>query len=436
MMTNPVVRCLLAAVIASAMLWPLAADEAASAAPEEYDLQRCVNAALARNPSLRMAAAEIAIARADLAQARSTDDPRINASGSLMAFQDPPSFIMPGLGQVVYGQRLNADAALQVDIPLTTGGQTDAAKAMARAGIRAAMARDMRARQSVVLEAVTAYFNVLKAADMQKVAEAQRTALAAQNHAVTKMHEVGLVAKLDPLRTTAALAGAEEAVILCGNRAKLAEAALKAVLGLDPDQPIVVVERFEDIALPADLKAAVDEALTNRPEVQELRAQIDQADSARRFADNQDHPTLGVFGRADLARSSALPRTGVFSAGIGVKWPLFDGNASEAAEDRAIAQRSQLEARLDGLRDQITVEATEAFLALQSSQPRIETTEKAVAAADEGFELAAVGYANQVVPLTDMLDAQAQRAKAQNDRAAAVHDRRAAMARLVFALGR
>jgi outer membrane protein len=229
---------------------------------------------------------------------------------------------------------------------------------------------------------------------------------------------------------------ADEGVILAQSRVSVALASLRAVLSIPPDAEVNVVERFEGIALPKTLAEVFDEALAQRPEIGELHAQIEQAESAQRFAHNQGRPTLGLFGRADLARSTAMPRTGALSGGVGIRWPLFDGDKSEADEDRAVAQIDQLTAALEGLRDQICVEATEAFCGLESADPRVNATERGLEAAEQGFQLAAVGYANQVVPLTDMLDAQAQRAKAGNDRVAAVYDRRMAMAKVIYALGR
>jgi len=434
----------LAVLVAQAAL-PSVGQDAPPAAPpalqaagpaDEYDLQRCVDVALARNPSIRVAAASVSVAMADLKQAKGLNDPKLTAIGGASLYQSDPSFSVPGLGRLVFGQRLNVDASLQFDFPLYTGGQSDAAEDQARAGVRAATYAEIRANQGVALQAVEAYFGVLKARGAAQVAGKQLEALQAQNRAVSEMYKVGLVARLDALRVAAALASAEEAVVVSHNAEKVAMAALRAVLDLPPDTPVTVVERYEDVALPATLDEALAEAQQQRADLHEIDAHIAATEAAYRLAEAGRHFTLGLYTRADFLRTSLLPQTGVLSGGIQFRVPLFDGDQSDAGKNRAQAQKEKLVAFRDSLRDQVNLQVTEAFLAQESAAKRIASTERGVQAAEEGFELAAVGYANQVVPLTDMLDAQARRTQSQNDLVNATHDRRMAMARLVNVLGR
>ncbi|HQK93771.1 MAG TPA: TolC family protein [Armatimonadota bacterium] len=58
------------------------APQAANPA-DEYDLQRCVDVALSRNPSIRAAAASVAVAMADLKQAKGLNDPKLTAAGGV-----------------------------------------------------------------------------------------------------------------------------------------------------------------------------------------------------------------------------------------------------------------------------------------------------------------------------------------------------------------
>jgi outer membrane protein len=402
----------------------------------EYDLQRCIDTALRHNPALRASAAAIAAARAELTRADGAADPKLTAMGGVSVYQSDPAFAVPGLGQLVFGQRTNADAALQLDWPFYTSGQTDAAKDQARAAIKAATFAELRSRQQVALGAVTAYFGVLQAQGGLEVSKSRLESLQGQDHAVSMMQEVGLVPRLDALRTRAALAAAEEGMTVAETGLQVAAAGLIAALGVPADTEISVVDRFEDVELPESLAEAFDEALSQRPDLHEALAQIEAAEAAYRLASHGRRPVFGLYARADFLRTTLRPQTGALSGGLNFRWPIFDGDAAEAGKDKADAQRQGLEAYRDQLRDQIEFQVAEAFLKFKAAPQRIETATRGVEAADAGFEAAAVGYANQAVPLTDMLDAQAARAQAQNDLVSATYDHRLAMAHYVHALGR
>jgi outer membrane protein TolC len=400
------------------------------------DLKDCVAIALAFNPRLVAANAQVREAEAALTGAKGADDPKVSLSAAHILLEEQPSLDVQGFGTFLYGSRVNWNVGLKLQIPIYTSGLTGGYKDQASAMLDAAVARAARERQTVGRDAVTAYFGVLEARAMVDVAEGQVEALSAQHNAVSRMHEVGLVPKLDPLRTEVALAGAEEMLTQARNGAEVAKANLRMVMGLPREVPFEISGEYADPDIPAELEPAIQEALENRPEVAMLSAHRRAAEAAKDIADAGDDPQLGFFAQWDFARDSRQPDTGRWSLGLGLEWNIFDGDEASSGEDQAAAQIDRIQAEAQALRDGITLQTTQAFLDLQAARDRVRTMEAAVESADEAVELAAVGYANEFTPLTDLLAAEAERTKARNDYVIALNDLRVAMAELLYAMGR
>lgn len=425
-------------VDADAVLEPrlaVSADEVAL--PEgPLALRDCVTVALAFNPRLVAANAQIREAQAAFTGAKGADDPRLSLSAASILLEEQPSLDVEGFGTFLYGSRLNWDVGLKLQIPIYTSGKMGAYKDQAEAMLDAAVSLAARERQTVARDAVRAYFGVLQARAMADVAETQVRALEAQHDAVSQMHGVGLVPKLDPLRTEVALAGAEETRTRAVNGVAVAMAGLRAVMGLPREVGFDVSGEYASPDLPPDLEKAIQEALEFRPEVSTVQAYRRAAEASREIADAGNDPQLGFFAQWDFARDTRMPNTGNWSLGLGLTWDIFDGDEANSGEDQARARIDRIEAEAQALRDGITLQTTQAFLEMQAAEERGRTMEAAVRSAEEAVELAAVGYANDITPLTDLLTAEADRTKARNDWVIAQNDLRVAMAELMYAMGR
>jgi outer membrane protein TolC len=180
---------------------------------------------------------------------------------------------------------------------------------------------------------------------------------------------------------------------------------------------------------------AIQQALQQRPELRQVEAQRRAARAGVQVARSGRQPTVAAFARNEWERPTYLPETGEWSVGVVLTANLWDGQQTSAAVRQAQTQVQQAEAGLEELRNGIRLQVTQAYLDVTSAEERIRTTETALASAEEAHRLADVGYRNQVTPLTDLLDAQAEWARARTDHVVALYDRRLAVAALRFAMG-
>lgn len=409
--------------------------------PTEFDLQKVLQTALERHPSLMAAQSRVAAARAQWRQAKAGFLPRVDLTASYTQLHRDPSFTVAGMGTMVFGEKDNPQISWTVKLPLYTGGKLEGMVRQAQGGVTASEHLLERQRQKVALDATIAYFHVLKARGFVKVMEERLKALQSQRDDIAKMLERGVTTRIDLLRAETAVAAAQEELTKARNGESIALAALANAMGLSPTLPIQVVASasIENAGLPdlpTDLNRAIEEALHQRPEIRALEAQLFSAREGERVAKSEQRPQVGVLFQYDAQRQTTMPDMGRWLVGVMVSWNLFDGGATKAAVEQASEQVRQLEAALAELRNGIALEVTNAFLNIESAKQRVKTAEKAVATAEEGVRLVRLGYQNGVNTITDFLTAQAELTQAQISLVVALSDLRVAEAQLWFALGR
>ena len=400
-----------------------------------YDLKRVVETALANYPGLAAAAEDTAAARAQVGQAVAAARPKLDAKFGYTRLQDDPSFTVPGFGTLVFGERNNYQAEVDLQVPVYTGGLLEGMKDRAKAGEDAALKTEERRRQEVAANAAKAYFQALSAQRMIGVMEGQVKALQESHRAAKAMFEAGTVAKLDVLRPEVALAAGEDGLRQAQSGYDVALASLANAIGLAPGAPLELAADAVTLPIPEDVGAARKTALDQRPELAQLAANRRAALASETMARSGKKPQVGVFARNEFKRPTTYPDTGDWSVGVQLTQNLFDGGAVDAQSAEAAARIRQLDDRQRELRNGIALEVTAALLNAYSARDRIATTSKAVAAAEEALKLAQVGYANAVTPMLDVLQAQAALTRARADAENAAYDYNVAAIGVASAMG-
>jgi len=144
---------------------------------------------------------------------------------------------------------------------------------------------------------------------------------------------------------------------------------------------------------------------------------------------------VGLFVRSEFERPTFYPDTGNLSGGVMIRQKLSDGGAASQAVAEARARLEQLERVEEQTKYGIAVQVQVAMSGLTSAQTRLKTTEPAVKLAAEALRLSQVGYANGVMSLTDLLQAQSALTKASADYEGARSAWRQSLVELDYAMG-
>ncbi|MCK6575213.1 TolC family protein [Myxococcota bacterium] len=427
-----------------------------------------LEAALARadaaHPRIAESAARLAQARAGHDAARAHFGPKLRLEGNVVFWDDAQTLSLAPAGgaagallpppqtpyefavaRMVDGfgtptttrERVTSTATVQIIQPLVgLYGLSHTADAASQ-GRDGAHWGHLGARRRTALGVVDAWYRLAHARALLGAAETTVTSLTAQEVRTAAMAEAGLLGRHDVLRVQAALSAARQRRVEADAALRQAGAALAVSLGDAPEQvpdpapgePVWAAE-----PTPA-LETARARALSERPELQEIRARLGQAEAGLSAARARILPDLNAVGQYQHVEGSKLQAEDAFSAGLFLSWTAFEWGATTAQIDGADAAAAQVRAAEAEARHGIALEVESAWLAHRAATESLATTEAGVAQAEEALRLTRARFDVQQATTADVLDAEAAATTARVQREGARYGRLLALARLRAAQG-
>jgi len=314
-------------------------------------------------------------------------------------------------------------------------GKTPGQVAEATASYKATQEDYAAARQQVVLDTRTAYFNYLAARRAVKVEEQN----VRQNQELLKQaqgfYQVGLRARIDVTKAEANLYQAESELIRAKNAAEVARVDLMKALGLK-SWPYREVEDVLEVS-PRDLSLEdlKSQALRQRPELLRNRAQQQRDQASLKVARAGFFPTFSS-NSAYGWQGSGYPLDDNWWLGVGVSFPLFEGGRTLHQVRQAKAQLRATLANADALTLEVLKEVEQSYLDLKAAWEVIRSSRKAREAAEENLRLAWGRYRAGVGNIIEVTDAQTQFARADLEHVRALLNYRIVEARLDKAVGK
>jgi outer membrane protein len=292
--------------------------------------------------------------------------------------------------------------------------------------------------QGVLLDAVTAYMNVLA---NEALAEAQRTNVAVlrEIQATTKKRlDAGDVTPTDTAQAEARLSRGLADLNAADVALAISKATYTQVIGEAPAQlvPAATVDRLS----PVTLAAATDTAGHEHPVVLGAGYDVDVAQTTIKVAESTLLPTVAV--QANVSRSkesdSTLGTFGTDQASIlgQINVPLYDGGtaASQTRQAKELASQSRLV--LEQVRNQTRTAVVSAWVSNEGTKIALTAAESEVRAAGvalQGVRREAQGGQRTTI---DVLNAQQDLTNARSRQIQAQRDRVIASYTLLSAVGR
>ncbi|WP_242360730.1 MULTISPECIES: TolC family protein [Anaeromyxobacter] len=430
--------------LALAALAALAALPAGAAGASPVTIQEAIRAAWQENAGLKASSAQVEAARAEAARARAGHLPTLSLSGRGVRTDEPMMAFGLKLDQARIGQadfdpaRLNhpdavggwgASAAL--NLPVFTGGRVAAGSRAAGAMAGAEAASHERRRLETAAAVVEAYFGAQVAEEGVRYAEDLLAQAKETERFVRQRNAQGLALDADLARASAFRAQAEAERAAALQRRASARSGLALVAG----DAVGTAELATPVAALPPLPAAADAPPPpERPDLVAARLQRDAADAGVSVARGSLLPSLFAQASAETMREgSDLSRGGSWTTlGLMLRWDLSlaDAQGARAAQARARAADEALVWR----ERQAAREVGEARRAIETADARIRSGEEAVAASESARNLRAARHRQGLLPLTDVLDAEAGLAGARALLLASRLEARVARAQLALAL--
>jgi outer membrane protein TolC len=408
-----------------------------------YTVSELIDMAEQNNPDTRVAWENAKARAADLGIAKAALYPTLAA----VAVAESARYDI-FVGQSYYRQTAESfSPAFFLDYTIFDFGKRSQAIAISRNNLLAANFEFNDTHRQLIFQVMKAYYRVLNTEGQQDVAEANlKNAETVQQAAEARLQN-GLATVPDVLEARSATAQADYDLQASIGATEIAKGNLATALGISPTEQ-VQLEGIRKLDMPQTIdetvEAAIDKALSQRPDLLGRVAEVRAATAEVKGARNAYFPTLSLAGTAGLERSYteqyAFPGTyspthETWSAGLGLSWTLFDGLARERRLARARADEKQATAALDSIRDQVENEVWSAYSTASTALQEQRAAAALLAAASESYDAALKSYNYGLRSQIDVVSAQEKLAQARTTDVTARTDLLTAMAALAFQTG-
>jgi cobalt-zinc-cadmium efflux system outer membrane protein len=375
-----------------------------SASKGAMTLDQIINATLLADPTLRAGFEAINQAAGDALTASLRPNPTLAVDQTLLPLVRP-------FTEEAQGGPPQLDVAVAYPIDWFLFGKRAAAMQAAGLGVRVSEAEYADLVRRRVLEAATAYYDLLEAkalldltrqdaANLRRVEELTQKAVEGGGRPQVELSRV----RLDRLRAEQGVRDAENALVA-------ARARTLAVMGRDDAaEAFDAAGSLDDVAPfePPAVEEAYAVAVENRPDVASLRLRVAQANAELLTERRNAFPEVAVqagYTRQFQKKAIGFPDADSYGVGFEMGLPLSDRNQGNRLRAAATAaqQRFELQARLVELRAEV----------VQAEKELRTAAANAEAVAQEQLRLAVEvrdslnkAYAAGGRPLIDVLDAQ------------------------------
>ena len=298
---------------------------------------------------------------------------------------------------------------IQVEQPIFMGGKILAAYRMATLGKQMAQLNENLTATEVILETDQAYALMVKAQEMNKVAESYHAVLQELMKNVQSAYKHGLKSKNDVLKVQVKLNESELSIRKAENALRLANMNLCHLIGKPLTETLQISDDFPVIE--QALETQIND-ITARPEYSLLNKQVDMAKQQVKLSRSELLPQVGIRGSYDYihglkVNEQTLFDKGNFSVMMNVTIPLFHFGERINKVRASKAQLEQIRMEQADLNEKMYLELTQAANNLDEAKLQTALADRSLEQADENRRISKGEYEAGLEPLSDHLEAQA-----------------------------
>lgn len=412
---NHKLKCLLIVILVSVTAMQTSAQETKS-----LSLQRAIDLSLKNNKNLRISNAKIEEATAMLKEASDRQLPDLNISGSYLWLPVNPNISLktgsnssgggssPSVHQAVYGMA-------SLSLPIYAGGRIKYGIESAKYLEQATKLDADNDHDEVIFNTMKAYLNLYKSFEAVKLVKENLQSSMSRDTNFSNLEKNGLLAKNDLLKSQLQTSNIELSLMDAENNNKLAMVNMNLMIGLPENDTIILdtssIDKRQELKNFSDYETA---ALQNRKDIQAAGFRKKAATTAIKSAKAETYPTIALTGgyiAADIPKFLTI--TNAVNIGVGVKYNLASLWKSNTKLQEAKAREKQVIAGQEILNDNVRYTINQDYQNYLLSRKKIQVYEKALEQATENYRITNNKYANSLVTLTDLLDADVLKLQAQ-----------------------
>jgi outer membrane protein TolC len=439
---------------------------------EVFSLQRAIQVALTNSHDINAAEEGLRFANQQVREAWSNVFPDLTANASYqrnLRVQEvflPARFFDPdapaeAVTPVRFGSDNTWQAGLSFNQPLF---EFDVFIGVGAAGrFRSLETERVRGTtQSVVTVVRQAYLDALLAEEDLRLTENSIERVRQTLTETQALNRAGLASNYDVLRLEVQLANIEPNLRRAQNALDTHKRTLLIEMGLEPETPIQLEGRLNDLdissrdandeanalllgasGLPFEAELRFEElhqlAMRRRTDLRQQRLNINLEESRKASQKAEYYPTLSLFSSYNItAQEDGSPtffgteqqRTTSAITGFRIEVPVFRGFSRDARVQQTNATLRQNEALLERLEKEVENDLRTVLANLEEARDRVRSQRRAVQQAGRGFEIASAEYREGVGSQLQITDAEQALRESEFNHARAVYDYLIARAQL------
>lgn len=400
-------------------------------------LKDCLELASNASPVVGEAEASLRASQADLQSANKDLLPTLSAGYTYQRqFDNSFASFYPSVSENYFSYNL------QVEQPVYRGNSLTTSIAIAKRQVASSSLARAGKMNDLFLNVNQAFYNHLKNRKLQAVAAQAVERLQSHLKDSKAFFEAGLIPKNDLLQSEVQLSQGQLDSLQAENAVQFSAATLNLLLGRTATEPVSLVDRTDE-AKPfgQDWQQVLEAALSSRPEIRQARTEVEISDMDKVLAAAPYLPSVSVSasylkqGNDVFARNYDMSSSEVKQAQASVSWRFWSWRQNDDRAAAAMARKLAAEKRVAQLEDSITLQARNAYLALDRARKNIDVSRSAVQQAEENYRINEARYQAQLNTSTQVLDAQTLLTRANANYFSALYDYAYARAKIDWVIG-
>lgn len=375
-------------------------------------LDEAVQLGIQNSKSLKIDAAKIEEATADLLEAKNRQLPDLKVSASYMYLPFAPNINikLPGVS-AEGGPKVNqvAFGSANLSLPLYSGGRIKYGIESAKYLVEASKLTTENDKVAIAYNVAQAYNNLFKASQSIKVLEENLTASTKRDETFLKLENNGVIARNDRLKANLQTSNIELQLLEAKNNYNIANINMDLLLGLPETTEIEVDSDYiNEMQVVKTVDYYLNTAQLNRKDLQALQQQRKAASLGTKAAKAENLPSIALTGgyvAADVPKFFTMYNA--VNVGIGIQYNLSNLWKKNSSLKQSQAREKQLSATDEMLNDNIKLEVNREYQNADYYKQRIAVFEKSSVQANENYRITKNKYDNGLATMTDLLDANA-----------------------------
>jgi outer membrane protein len=262
-----------------------------------------------------------------------------------------------------------------------------------------------RIKNSVALQFVLTYYDLLEAEKMVTVAAGEKGRLDVHLANARTLFEEGVITKNDLLQAEIRLSDAQQRLLTAQNLKSVRHSQLNNLLARPLSTKIETEETSTVFTNEPDLDKEQESAEKDRYEMKIVDTTLQALESEESAKKSEYLPRFFVEGRYDYTKNKYQVHEGLFGVMVGMNINFLNGGSTKAGLSKIASQKQRLLTERSKLMDDIKLDVERYYLEMASAREKVKVTKGTITQAEENLRINRARYGDGEGTATDVIDA-------------------------------